>query len=172
MNKPSPPLWLRFPELYQDRPEALHHNVRVGAGLRPAGDATLEMRRNWWATTALRTDAVGERENQTWCLEEEERPGAVILGNLQLYAHLLPFYQGQNAQGRGIIMARHAEDFALPTDIQESVTPALVYRLLGADMAAVVQQAGIYAFVFPGAGLPKLPPQFLPSTLGSGWIPP
>lgn len=101
-----------------------------------------------------------------------ERPGAKVLGNLQLYAHLLPLYQGQNAQRREIIVARHAEDCLLAADIREIVIPALVCRFLGADMGAVVERAGIYAFVFPGAGLPKLPAQFLPATQGPGWVSP
>jgi hypothetical protein len=101
-----------------------------------------------------------------------EGPGAKVLGKLHLCAYLLPLYQRQSAQGRGIIMARHAEDFVLPTDIQECVTPALVYRLLGADMAALVECAGTWAFVFARAGLPKLPAQSLPATLGPGWAPP
>jgi hypothetical protein len=101
-----------------------------------------------------------------------EGPGAEILGNLHLYAHLLPLYQGQKSPRRNINVARHAEDCLLAADIREIIIPALVCRFLGADFAAVVQKAGIYAFVFPGAGLPKLPPQFLPSTQGAGWVPP
>jgi hypothetical protein len=128
-----------------------------------------ELKRDWWALTALRIDVVAERQNQTWCIEVAERPSTKVLGSLQLYAHVLPLYQGRNPPRRDVIEARHAEDFLLPTDIREIVIPALVCRFLGADMAAVVQQAGIYAFVFPGAGLPKLPPQFLPSTLSPGW---
>lgn len=101
-----------------------------------------------------------------------EGPGAKVLGKLPLCAYLLPLYQGQDAQRRGIIMARHAEDFALPTDVHESVTPALVYHLLGADMAALVERAGTWAFVFARAGLPKLPAQSLPATLGAAWLSP
>ena len=95
-----------------------------------------------------------------------------MLGKLHLCAYLLPLYQGQDAQRRGIIMARHAEDFLLPTDIREIVIPALVCRFLGSDMAAVVERAGTWAFVFARAGLPKLPAQSLPATLGAAWLSP
>jgi hypothetical protein len=65
LNEPSPPLWPRFPELYQDTFEAFYYNLAWGAGVKPAGDAAPEMRRNSWATTALCIDPVGERENPT-----------------------------------------------------------------------------------------------------------
>jgi hypothetical protein len=52
------------------------------------------MRRDWYAVTALRIDPVRERENRTWWLELAEGPGAKVLGNVQVHAHLLPFYQG------------------------------------------------------------------------------
>jgi hypothetical protein len=172
LNEASAALWRRWLELYEDRFEAFYYNVRVGAGVRPPGEMSPELQRDWWALTALRIDVVAERENQTWCIEVAERPSTKILGSLQLYAHVLPLYQGRNPPRLDVIQARHAEDFLLPTDIRDIVIPALVCRFLGADMAAVVQQAGILAFVFPGAGLPKLPAQFLPSTLGPGWAPP
>ena len=168
LNEASAALWRRWLELYQDRFETFYYNVRVGAGTRPAAGISAEDRRMWWSVTSLRIDAVGERENQTWCIEVAERPSTKILGQLQLYTHILPLYQGKNPPRLDVIKDRHAEDFLLPTDIREVVIPALVCRFLGADFAAVVQSAGIWAFVFPGAGLPKLPPQFLPSTQGAG----
>lgn len=171
LNEASAALWRRWLELYEDRFERFFYNVRVGAGVRPAADLSPEMKRDWWALTALRIDVVAERENQTWCIEVAERPGTKILGSLQLYAHVLPLYQGTSPPRLDVIQARHAEDFLLPTDIRDKVIPALVCRFLGSDMQAVVQRAGIYPFVFPGAGYPRLPAQFLPATLSPGWSP-
>lgn len=167
LNEASIALWRRWLELYEDRFERFFYNVRVGAGVRPPADISPEMKRDWWALTALRIDAVAERENQTWCIEIAERPSTKILGSLQLYTHVLPLYQGQAPPRRDVIEARNAQDFLLPTDIREIVIPALVCRFLGSDMAATVEKAGIWAFVFPGAGAPKLPAQFLPGTLRS-----
>lgn len=157
-------LWRRWLELYEDRFDRFFYNVRVGAGTRPRADLSPEDRRIWWSLTSLRIDAVGEREGQTWCFEIAERPSLKMLGALQLYTHILPLYQGQNPPRLDVIQDRHAEDFLLPTTIQDRVMPALVCRFLGLDMAAVVEKAGILTFVFPGAGYPKLPAQFLPST--------
>jgi hypothetical protein len=163
MSTVSADLWRRWLTLYQDRFDAFYYNVRVGAGVRPPADTTDAMKRAWWADTCLRIDAVGERENQTWVIEIAERPSAKILGNLQLYSHLTPQYQGQNAVRRDVIAARAAEDFLLPTEIRAIIMPALICRFLGFDMGQVVQKAGILAFVFPGAGNPILPVQFMPS---------
>jgi hypothetical protein len=171
MNEASAALWRRFLELYEDRFEAFYYNVRVGAGVRPPAGYSPEMIRDWWATTALRIDVVAEREGETWVMEVAERPSTKILGNLQLYTHLLPLYQGQGAERMDVIEARHAQDFLLPTMVRARVVAALICRFLGADMAEVVRKAGILCFVFPGAGYPKLPPTFLPSTLGPGWAP-
>jgi len=163
MSTVSADLWRRWLELYEDRFDRFYYNVRVGAGVRPPADVSDAMKRAWWADTALRIDAVGERENQTWVFEIAERPSVKILGNLQLYVHLLPRYQGSNAERLDVIESRAARDFLIPTAIRPIVIPALICRFLGFDMAEVVRKAGIIRFVFPGVGRPILPTQFLPS---------
>jgi len=152
-------MWLGY---YARRFERFFYNVRVGAGVRPPADVSPEMKRDWWALTALRIDVVAERADQTWCIEVAERASTKILGALQLYTHVLPLYQGQAPPRLDVIQSRNATSFLLPTDIRPVVIPALVCRFLGSDMAAVVERAGILAFVFPGAGQPRLPTQFLP----------
>ena len=156
-------LWRQWLTLYEDRFEAFYYNVRVGAGVRPPADTRPDMVRAWWADTALRIDAVGERENQTWVIEIAERPSAKILGNLQLYSHLLPKYQGTNAERPDVIQSRHATDLVIQTEIRAIIIPALICRFLGFDMQAVVERAGVYVFKFPGTGSPTLPTQFMPS---------
>ena len=163
MSTVSAELWRRWLALYEDRFDAFYYNVRVGAGVRPPADTTPEMKRAWWADTCLRIDAVGEREDQTWCIEIAERPSAKILGQLQLYTHLLPLYQGQKPERLDIIVSRGAESFLLPTMIRPIIIPALICRFLGYDMEAVIHKAGVLPFIFPGSGLPRLPEQFMPS---------
>ncbi len=172
MREASVALWRQWLELYQDRFDAFYYNVRVGAGTRPRDDTRGDMRRDWWATTSLRIDVVAQRSGETWCIEVAERPTTKMLGSLQLYAHLLPQYQGPNPPKLDVIRDRCAEDFLIPTPIQARVVAALICRFLGADMRAVVEQAGILVFQFPGAGYPKLPPQFLPRTQSALWVPP
>ena len=167
----SAALWERWIDLYGDRFERAFYNVRVGAGVRPPRGTSDAMRRDWWAVTALRIDAVAERENQTWVFEIAERPSRQMLSSLQLYTHILPLYQGQNATQRDVIRNRNAEDFLIPTDIRPIVIPALVCRFLGFDFRNVTEKAGILIFQFPGAGYPKLPATFLPSTQAASWFP-
>jgi hypothetical protein len=165
LNDVSAAIWRQWLVLYQDKFEAFWYNVRTGAGVRPPADFPPELKRDWYAITAMRIDVVAEREDQTWVIEVSERPGKKELGALQLYAHTLPLYQGQSPPQLELIKARNAVDFLLPTAIRPVIIPALVCRFLGSDMAAVFATAGIMSFVFPGMGGPKLPPQFLPSTV-------
>jgi hypothetical protein len=160
--EPSVSLWRQWLQLYQGKFETFYYNVRVGAGVRPPATVSPDMMRDWWAQTSLRMDAVGEREDQTWVFEIAERPGTKILGQLQLYSHITPLYQGQNAQRRDVIANRNAEDFLLPTDIRGTIVPALICRFLGQDMAATVAKAQILVFKFPGNAAPFLPASFLP----------
>jgi hypothetical protein len=158
-------LWRKWLQLYQGKFEAFYYNVRVGAGVRPPAGTTPEMARDWWAQTCLRIDAVGEREDQTWVIEIAERPSTKILGQLQLYSHITPLYQGQNAQRLDVISNRNATDFLLPTMIRPVIIPALVCRYLGSDFAATIVKAGIYTFQFPGTGPAVLPAQFMPQVM-------
>ncbi len=160
-------LWVKWLKLYQDKFEAFHYNVRVGAGVRPPVNTTPDMARDWWAQTCLRIDALGEREDQTWVIEIAERPSTKILGQLQLYTHITPIYQGQNATRRDIIANRNAEDFLIPSDIRKVIIPALICRYLGSDFAATIAKAGIYVFQFSGTGPAVLPAQFMPSTMAA-----
>jgi hypothetical protein len=161
----SADLWRKWLKLYQDKFEQFYYNVRVGAGVRPPSGLSPDMIRDWWATTALRIDVVGERQDQTWCIEVAERPSTKILGSLQLYTTILPKYQGQNAQKMDVIQARNATDFLLPTMIRAHVIPALICRYLGTDFKDTIHSAGIFVFQFSGSSPPILPTQFLPSTL-------
>ena len=160
-------LWRRWLTLYEDRFETFYYNVRVGAGTRPPAATTPDMQRAWWASTCLRIDAVGERENQTWVIEISPRVTSRVTGNLQLYTHLIPLYQGQNAIKRDVIANRSAEDFLIDTDIREIIIPALVCQSIGLDMRATVEKAGIVIFELPFQEDPKLPEQFMPSTATS-----
>jgi len=164
---PSVVLWRQWLELYEDKFDRFFYNVRVGAGTRIPFNATPETRRMWWADSALRIDAVGERTNQTWVIEISPRVTSRVTGNLQLYAHLIPLYQGQNAVKRDVIANRNAEDFLIDTEIREIIIPALICQSIGLDMRATVEKAGIVIFEFPFQQMPKLPTQFMPSTLAA-----
>ncbi len=135
-------LWKQWLLLYQNQFESFEYNVRVGQGLDPGPNATDQMRAMWKAVTTKRIDVVANRQDQTWVIEIEPRPGARTLGQLVLYMDLLPKYY----PARPVVIG------------------ALVAQYVGFDMFASFKGQGHYIFKFQPGYKPSLPPQFLPST--------
>lgn len=143
LNQQSADLWRKFLELYEDRFDSFAYNVRVGRGIDPGPSVTEEMRRMWYAVTTKRIDVVAERENQTWVIEIEDRPGARTFGQVALYMYLLPQYQ----------------------PVREILIGAVISARMGYDMGSAFRSQKVWYFVFPPGGKPSLPPQFMPSVL-------
>lgn len=141
LNDLSADLWRKFLELYQDRFESFEYNVRVGRGIDPGPSVTPEMREMWRAVTTKRIDVVAVRENQTWVIEVEDRPGARTFGQVALYLYLLPQYH----------------------PVREILIGAVISQRMGFDMSRAFRSQQVLYFVFPPSGPPSLPPQFLPS---------
>lgn len=145
LNSIAIDLWKQWLRLYQDKFETFEYNVRVGQGLDPGPNATDEMRAMWKAVTTKRIDVVANRQDQTWVIEIEPRPGARTLGQLVLYTDLLPkFYP-----------------------VRPMLMSALVAQYVGFDMFASFHGQGHMIFKFQPGYKPSLPPQFLP-TMQSG----
>ena len=83
-------LWRKFLALYADKFQTFEYNVRVGQGLDPGPGQSDAMRAMWKAVTTKRIDVVANRENQTWVIEIEERPGMRTLGQLVGYMGCSP----------------------------------------------------------------------------------
>lgn len=149
LNEPSTELWRKWLELYEDRFDSFEYNVRVGRGLDPGPNASEEMKRMWYMVTTKRVDVVAERENQTWVIEIEERPGLRTLGQVQGYLYLLPQYRA----------------------VREVLIGAVISGRMGFDMAGAFRGHQILYFIFPSVGYPKLPPTFLPATQTAAWYP-
>lgn len=149
LNDLSADLWRKFLALYADRFDSFEYNVRVGRGLDPGPSVSEEMRRMWFAVTTKRIDVVAERENQTWVIEIEDRPGARTFGQVNLYMQLLPKYH----------------------PFRDIIIGAVISARMGFDMAGAFRNSQILYFVFPPSGLPKLPPQFLPAMQSPAWSP-
>jgi len=149
LNAQSTALWRRFLELYQDRFESFEYNVRVGQGIHAPSGIPEEWARIWQMLTQKRIDCVAERENQTWVIEIEERPGARTFGQVGLYMHLLPKYR----------------------PVRAVLIGAVVSARMGFDMGGAFRAQEILYFVFPPSGYPSLPPQFLPAVQSPLWSP-
>lgn len=143
LNEVATALWRKWLELYEDRFDSFEYNVRVGQGLDPGPSATPEMREMWRMVTTKRIDVVAERENQTWVIEIEERPGLRTFGQVLGYLDLLPKYRAV----RAILIG------------------GLVSARLGFDMKGLFRSNEVLYFVFQPGSLPNLPPTFQPSFL-------
>ncbi len=140
-------LWRDFLKLYGDKFETVEYNVRVGQGLDPGPSQSEEMRRMWYMVTTKRVDVVANRQNQTWVIEVEERPGLRTFGQLRAYELMLPKYY----------------------PVRDVVVAALVCRYIGFDMFGLFRAQNHYIFQFQPGRKPNLPPQFLPSTQMAGY---
>jgi hypothetical protein len=137
----SVPLWRQFLPFYADKFESFEYNVRVGQGLDPGPGATPEMQRMWKMVTTKRIDVVANRQDQTWVIEVEPRPGLRTFGQIVAYMSLLPKYY----------------------PVRPTVIGALVCQYIGYDMFGLFREQDHFIFAFPPGKKPNLPPQFLPS---------
>jgi hypothetical protein len=149
LNAPSIELWRKWLELYEDRFDSFEYNVRVGKGINAPAGISEEWARVWKMLTQKRIDVVAERENQTWVIEIEERPGLRTFGQVLGYLHFLPQYH----------------------PVREVLIPAIISGRMGFDMAGAFRAQSVLYFVFPSQGYPNLPPTFLPSTQTAAWFP-
>jgi hypothetical protein len=140
-------LWRKFLALYADKFQTFEYNVRVGQGLDPGPGQSDAMRAMWKAVTTKRIDVVANRENQTWVIEIEERPGMRTLGQLVGYMGMLPKYYS----ARAVIVG------------------ALVCSYIGFDMFGLFKGQNHLIFKFQPGKVPNLPPQFLPSVQGQAF---
>lgn len=138
-------LWQQWLRLYQDQFESFTYNVHVGQGLDPGPNASDAMRAMWKAVTTKRIDVVAQRQNQTWVIEIEPRPGARTLGQVVLYMSLLPKYQV----------------------VRPVLIGAVVCNYMGHDMFATFHGLNHLIFQFRPGYLPNLPPQFLPMVIAT-----
>lgn len=143
LNNSSIDLWRKWLALYQDMFYGFEYDVHVGQGIRPPGNASPKMAELWKTLTQKKIDVVCQRYGQTWIIEIMERAGLPSLGQVLGYVHLYGLYFKP----------------------QPVVIPAIISRYMGRDMGLALRAHGVYYFVFPGVGPPRVPPQFLP-TLG------
>jgi hypothetical protein len=140
LNLDSRNLWVQWLKLYQSEFESFTYNVRLGKGLDPGPSVSDTTRAQWRALTSKRADVVAERPGQTWLIEVEPRVTARTVGQIVVYAHLLPQYW----------------------PVRTSLISAVVCQRLGYDMGSVLKRQNVMWFKFPPAGEPSLPATFQP----------
>lgn len=150
MIQSSSDLMRKWLGLYQTSFLSFDYNVRVGQGIAPPAYLTDQEKALWKKLTQKRIDCVAERPGETWIIEVMERPGLAAVGQLIGYQHLYAAYE----------------------KVPEKFVAALVCARLGRDMRLIFQNQGVIIFQFPPAGIPVLPPSFLPSYAGSAFTTP
>ena len=82
------PLWHRFLDRYASNFERFFYNVRVGGPDMTNVVADEAMKKMWYASTAKRIDAIGEKENELWIIEVASSPYLRAIGQMLTYRFL------------------------------------------------------------------------------------
>ena len=88
MLPPDVPLWHLFLDRYASTFERFFYNVRVGGPSFEGLKVDLEMAKCWYASTAKRIDAIGEKRNEIWIIEVASSPYLRAVGQCLSYKFL------------------------------------------------------------------------------------
>lgn len=82
------PLWHLFLDHYAGNFERFFYNVRVGGPDLTSIDADEAIKKMWYASTAKRIDAIGEKKNEIWIIEVASSPYLRAVGQCLSYKFL------------------------------------------------------------------------------------
>lgn len=82
------PLWNLFLDRYASTFQRFYYNVRVGGPDLTNVVADEAMKRQWYASTAKRIDAIGEKKNEIWIIEVATSPYLRAVGQCLSYKFL------------------------------------------------------------------------------------
>jgi len=82
------PLWHLFLDHYASNFERFYYNVRVGGPDMTVLKVDLAMAKMWYASTAKRIDAIGEKKNEIWIIEVASSPYLRAVGQMVSYHFL------------------------------------------------------------------------------------
>jgi hypothetical protein len=88
MLPPDVPLWHLFLDRYAGNFERFFYNVRVGGPDMTSIDADEAMKKMWYASTAKRIDAIGEKKDEIWIIEVASSPYLRAVGQSLSYLFL------------------------------------------------------------------------------------
>jgi len=88
MLPPDVPLWHLFLDRYASNFERFFYNVRVGGPDISKIKADLAIAQMWYASTAKRIDAIGEKKNELWIIEVASSPYLRAVGQCLSYKFL------------------------------------------------------------------------------------
>ena len=88
MLPPDVPLWNLFLDRYASNFQRFFYNVRVGGPDMTGIEADEGMKRMWYASTAKRIDALGEKKDELWIIEVAASPYLRAVGQCLSYEFL------------------------------------------------------------------------------------
>jgi len=88
MLPPDVPLWNLFLDRYASNFQRFFYNVRVGGPDMTNINASEAMKKMWYASTAKRIDAIGEKEDEIWIIEVAASPYLRAVGQCLSYKFL------------------------------------------------------------------------------------
>ena len=88
MLPPDVPLWHLFLDKYGSQFIRFFYNVRVGGPNFKGIDVDPALAKMWYASTAKRIDAIGEKENEIWIIEVAASPYLRAVGQCLSYGFL------------------------------------------------------------------------------------
>jgi len=88
MLPPDVPLWHLFLDRYASNFERFFYNVRVGGPDISKITGDLALAKMWYASTAKRIDAIGEKKGELWIIEVAASPYLRAVGQCLSYKFL------------------------------------------------------------------------------------
>jgi len=88
MLPPDIPLWNSFLDRYASNFQRFFYNVRVGGPSFEGKEVDLAMAKMWYASTAKRIDAIGEKGSEIWIIEVAATPYLRAVGQCLSYKFL------------------------------------------------------------------------------------
>lgn len=109
MLPPDVPLWHRFLDRFAFDFLRFYYNVRVGGPDLTNVIADESMKKMWYASTAKRIDAIGERKNDIWIIEVASSPYLRAVGQCLTYRFLWNLDPKIDKPVRDILLCPHLD---------------------------------------------------------------
>lgn len=103
------PLWNLFLDKYASKFQRFFYNVRVGGPSFEGLKVDLAMAKMWYASTAKRIDAIGEKKDEIWIIEVASSPYLRAVGQCLTYHFLWDLDPKINKPVKDVLLCYHLD---------------------------------------------------------------